>query len=239
MISIIIPAYREEKRIESCLRSVAAQTYGRERIETIVVDGDSPDRTREIAGKYADRVIRLKERGVGRARNAGARAAGGEILLFLDADTILDPSFVDRLVRFYSRRNVVCVSGALRAARSAKLKYRLYGFFHYRTVNAAMTATALVGRPLFSAVCCSCRHWAFDELGGFDEAMAIGEDLKFSLGMGKLGRCAVCRGARAFTSMRRSEALGLWEGVMIFFRNYMKILYRKEKPWIDDFPHID
>jgi len=239
MVSVIIPTYREEKRIEACLKSVAAQTVGREAIETIVVDSAGPDRTRELAGKYADKVIALAERGVGKARNAGAREAHGDILLFLDADTVLHPEFIERLERYYERHDAVCVAGRLRALRCARPGLRAYGALHYRAVNTAMALSAIAGSPLFSTVCCSCRTAAFDTLGGFDETLAVGEDLKFSLGMGRIGRCRVLPGPPAATSLRRSEALGVREGIMIFLRSYFRILFRKKRPGIEDFPHFE
>jgi len=67
----------------------------------------------EQSPKYAEKVINVKARGVGRARNAGAQKAKGDILLFLDADTVLDPRFLTELVESFSDNAVVCVSGAV------------------------------------------------------------------------------------------------------------------------------
>ena len=84
LVSVIIPTYCEEETIEGCLKSVENQHFDDGRIESIVVDSHSPDRTRELAGKTADKVLDLRARGVGRARNAGAKVADGQFLLFLD-----------------------------------------------------------------------------------------------------------------------------------------------------------
>jgi glycosyltransferase involved in cell wall biosynthesis len=82
-VSVIIPTYCEEAIIEGCLKSVVNQEFDG-RIETIVVDSHSPDNTRAVAEKCADKVIDVKARGVGKARNAGAKVAESQLLLFLD-----------------------------------------------------------------------------------------------------------------------------------------------------------
>lgn len=112
-VSIIIPTYCEEESIEWCLKSIQGQEFEKDRIETIVVDSNSPDNTRAIATKYAKKVINIKTRGVGKARNVGAQEAKGDILLFLDADTVLDPEFLINLAESFDDNEVVCVSGAV------------------------------------------------------------------------------------------------------------------------------
>jgi 1,2-diacylglycerol 3-alpha-glucosyltransferase len=96
LVSIIIPALNEEKYIEKTLKSVRRQTYPK--IEVIVVDNGSTDRTGEIAKKYANKVIVEEKRGIGIARNRGAKEAKGDILLFLDADTEIEKDCVEKIV---------------------------------------------------------------------------------------------------------------------------------------------
>lgn len=88
-ISVIVPARNEEETIEELLRQLAEM--GAE--EVIVVDGASTDRTAEIAGRYG----RLLRASAGRSlqMNAGAKAATGEVLLFLHADVRLAPGALD------------------------------------------------------------------------------------------------------------------------------------------------
>ncbi len=95
-VSVIIPAYNEEKFIEQCLLSVRNQTY--KQFELIVVDDGSKDRTVEISKKYADLVIKQNHLGCGMARNAGAKAASGDILVFIDADMRLHENCIYKLI---------------------------------------------------------------------------------------------------------------------------------------------
>ncbi|MCX7827224.1 MAG: glycosyltransferase, partial [Verrucomicrobiae bacterium] len=91
-ISVIIPAYNEERYLPTTLASLrqAADCYRRERgaeIEIIVADNNSSDRTADVARQCgADAVVREPINQISRARNAGARAARGEWLAFCDAD---------------------------------------------------------------------------------------------------------------------------------------------------------
>jgi glycosyltransferase involved in cell wall biosynthesis len=237
LVSIIIPTYCEEKNIEWCLKSIKKQTFNKSHIETIIVDSNSPDNTRTIAKKYTDKVINIKERGVSKARNIGAQKAKGRVLLFLDADTILDPEFVAKMYHSFTDPSVVCISGALIGLERRGIIDNLFKLFHYNFVNEIAALTARLGFPLFPTVCCACRKAVFDEIGGFDEGLAIAEDLTFSLKIGKVGKCLLNKKAKAYTSLRRVEKNGRMKNYFIYFRNYFRVFALNQKPWIGDFPH--
>lgn len=92
IVSIIVPAYNEEKYLEECLVSIKNQAYSS--IELVIVDDGSTDRTTEIAKKYADVFVTQKHQGPGIARNKGAGMAKGSILVFIDADMYLDKNYI-------------------------------------------------------------------------------------------------------------------------------------------------
>jgi glycosyltransferase involved in cell wall biosynthesis len=97
LVSIIIPAFNEEKVIGQLLGSIKKQTY--KKIETIVVDDASTDNTVEISKKYTKKVYRRvhAERSV--QRNFGAKKSKGSILFFLDADMVLSGNVVKDAVK--------------------------------------------------------------------------------------------------------------------------------------------
>lgn len=111
MISVIIPTFNEEESIAQCLVSLSHQTVPRSEYEIIVVDGGSKDATCEIAQKYADQVFLQTSKKVGGARNDGAKAAKGEIIATTDADCILPPSWVGRIIEDFKNPVVVQVYG--------------------------------------------------------------------------------------------------------------------------------
>ncbi len=95
LVSVIVPAYEGERFLAEALDSVRAQTYTN--VETIVVDDGSPDACAEIAAARGDvRLLREPHGGVAAARNAGLRAARGELFAFLDQD---DEWLPERLAR--------------------------------------------------------------------------------------------------------------------------------------------
>jgi glycosyltransferase involved in cell wall biosynthesis len=94
--SVVVAAYNEAKHIERCLASLASQS--RPALEVIVVDDGSRDATAILAQKCGARVIRTEHRGPAHARNVGAGAAEGEILIFVDADMACSSDFLAALV---------------------------------------------------------------------------------------------------------------------------------------------
>jgi glycosyltransferase involved in cell wall biosynthesis len=238
-ISVIIPTYCEEETIEGCLKSVVNQKFDYGRIESIVVDSHSPDDTQLVAKRSADKVLDLNARGVGRARNAGAKVAEGQILLFLDADTYLETNFVSEMYRAFADRRVVCVSGILKNLERLEPLDRLFAVSHYGFTNKLATISAHLGFPLFPSVCCGARKTVFMKVGGFREDIACAEDITFSREMGRVGKCVVNTKATAYTSVRRISKLGKKQMYSMYFKNYVKLFVLKQNPWVQDFPHIN
>jgi glycosyltransferase involved in cell wall biosynthesis len=114
MISVVIPAFNEEKLLPQCLEALATQTT-KQHFEVIVVDNNSTDRTAEIARSYAKRLnLRLlleKKRGRGAARKRGFAEAKGDIVFSTDADARVPPDWIERLLPYFKDRKVVGVSG--------------------------------------------------------------------------------------------------------------------------------
>lgn len=96
-LSIIIPTYNEQKYIEDCLKTLTVQTYSN--YEIIVVDDGSTDKTLDKIKNFKVKLLQQKHKGPALARNLGAKESIGEILVFLDADMIFAPDFLEKLVR--------------------------------------------------------------------------------------------------------------------------------------------
>ncbi|MCL5427597.1 MAG: glycosyltransferase family 2 protein, partial [Candidatus Marsarchaeota archaeon] len=91
-ISVVVPAVNEERYIGYMFEGLSRQVF--RNFEVIVVDGNSTDKTRDIARANGAKVIIEKRRGIGRARNVGAMTARGRIIVFIDADTKPSPTFL-------------------------------------------------------------------------------------------------------------------------------------------------
>lgn len=102
LVSIVMTMYNEAHVVEQAVETLLAQSY--RNIELILVDDCSKDNTLKVVGKYAKRknvrIIALrKNQGPGSGRNAGAKAARGKILVFIDADMVFDKDYVKGLIR--------------------------------------------------------------------------------------------------------------------------------------------
>lgn len=111
-LSVIIPVFNGEETIENCIRSVKNQSITPE--EIVVVDDCSYDSTHEKLQKISGIKIisHEKNKGVSSARNSGFRASSGNIVVFIDSDTVLEENFLEILVeKFESRHDVSAIGG--------------------------------------------------------------------------------------------------------------------------------
>jgi len=110
-ISIIIPAKNEEQLVRGCLVSLHALDYPKEKIEIIIVDGLSTDRTASVAREMGAIVISNAKQTVSPGRNIGFENARGELVAFTDADCIVDKKWLINCVHYFEDENVACVGG--------------------------------------------------------------------------------------------------------------------------------
>lgn len=113
IVSVIIPCYRQAHYLPAALESVFAQTYLS--VEIVVVNDGSDDDTEVVARRYADRIryVWKPNGGLSSARNAGIAAATGDYLLFLDADDLLHPDAISRLIEAVQHRpDRICLMGS-------------------------------------------------------------------------------------------------------------------------------
>ncbi|MDD4423957.1 MAG: glycosyltransferase family 2 protein, partial [Methanocorpusculum parvum] len=103
MISVVVPSFNEEEGIEPFLKSLCDQTLPRDQYEIIVVDGNSKDKTREIAEKYADKVFIQTSKKVGGARNDGVLASKYDLIVTTDADCFLPRPWLETIVKDFEK----------------------------------------------------------------------------------------------------------------------------------------
>lgn len=114
-ISVVVPAFNEEKNILSCLRAIYSQRRLPE--EVIVVDNNSTDNTSALVHKNfpAVRVVLEREQGIAAARDAGFRVATGDVVARTDADSLAPPCWIAEIERFFTEHpGVVAASGPIR-----------------------------------------------------------------------------------------------------------------------------
>jgi glycosyltransferase involved in cell wall biosynthesis len=184
MISFIVPAYNEEHELSGTLAAIWEAASGAARpYEIIVVDDASTDATRQIASGAGAKVIPINRRQIAASRNAGGRAAHGEYLFFVDADT--------RINRAHVSGGIAALEGGY-AGGSARVAMDgfvpIWGRMLLRGFSSVYFGLNLgAGAFLFTT------RRNFDAVGGFDEQYFAGEEVYFSLELKKLGGFKVLR----------------------------------------------
>jgi glycosyltransferase involved in cell wall biosynthesis len=205
MISFVIPAYNEELLLGRTLRALndAAGPSG-EQFEVVVVDDASTDCTAAVAREHGARVVPVNHRQIAAARNAGAREAHGEVLIFVDADTVVTGAAVRAAI------------GAIRAgAAGGGCAFRFDGRLPlYGRLMEAMAAPLYRALGLASGCFLFCTRAAFRAAGGFDERLFGAEEAALSRALRRQGRFVVLReyvttSGRKLRAHSAREVLGL------------------------------
>ncbi|MFA5766532.1 MAG: glycosyltransferase [Candidatus Paceibacterota bacterium] len=214
MISVIIPAYNEEKNIGSCLESLFSQKDATD-WEIIVVDNASSDRTAEIASGFPGvKIIKEPKKGVTLARNRGAAEARGDILFFLDADAIVSSDYLKRISeKFEKDKDLIVVSGPYSYAIDSNFYIKLALFFVYYFL--AWPAECFFNRFLGLASSLNAGNFAvvkkhFLEVGGFNENIALfGDEADLAYRLGKRGKIRFFLNLKVRSSARRFKKEGV------------------------------
>lgn len=204
-LSAVVPVYNEEKYLASTLESIAASAKRIEDFELIVVDNESTDGSRAIAGKYGARIVDEAEHNIGKVRNTGAKNAAGDVLVFVDADTLIPAELFAKIVDEMSDKQ--CVGGAVAIAYGDEMP-RLTGYYVGFCKWMAQFTSMRHGATQF------CRADIFAELGGYDTTIYVGEDIEFQTRLGrhaksKGGHSAFIEEPKVITSSRRFVRFGL------------------------------
>lgn len=184
--SVVIPTLREEHSIGPLLQSLLQQTLLPR--EIIVADGGSEDRTLEIVRGFEQgapggtQVLALSvPRGVSRQRNAGAARATSDLLVFMDADDRAAPDFLLRVARSYNRvRFAVACPWFCTREKEWAIRAAYFGF-------SALFWLGQGWLRVGSGVCIVVRRGVFEKVGGFDENLHLGEDVRLIRAASRFG----------------------------------------------------
>jgi glycosyltransferase involved in cell wall biosynthesis len=197
-VSIIIPARNEEKFIGKCLESIVRQTYRRDRLEIIVVDGMSTDRTREIAERFkmtspiSIRIIPNERRVTPVARNIGIKNARGDFICFLDAHAEYSPDYIARCTTHLAASNADVVGGNLSTmpyVPTAQARAIAEVLHHPLGVGGSRFRMGSPTPQWVDAVFGGCyRKGIFSEVGMFNENLIRSQDMEFFIRLKRAGK---------------------------------------------------
>lgn len=181
-LSIVIPAFNEERLIERCLQSIstslAANLTSGFTSEIIVVDNNSTDNTATLARQAGAQVVFEPINQIGRARNTGAAEATGDWLLFLDADSLITPELLGDILRMIQDgKNVGC-----------GCTLRMQGIPWWANAILQLWMGASILFRWASGAMLVCRSDAFRDVGGFTQELYAAEEIRLSKQLKRWGR---------------------------------------------------
>lgn len=233
MLSIIIPTLNEEKNIKGILSMISKGGFAD--YEVIIADAGSKDGTIEIC--RGNNCIITKGGLPARGRNAGAKVAKGDILLFMDADLKFAPKdFLKKAVKYFTDHDLAVASFPIMPQKN-----NIY--LNPVSMNVLYNYPQLLLKKLFpmGAMGIMVRKDIFERVGGFDESITLAEDHWFVQQAERLGKFDIIRDVTVYMPLRRFETDG-------YFRTGFKYLAcalnmgfcgRPERKIKYDFGHYD
>ena len=216
-ISVIVPAFNEEKLLPRCLEHIGRAVAGFHRreweVEVVVCDNNSTDRTGALALEAGARVVVEPVNQISRARNRGAAAATGDWLLFIDADSFPDLGLFEAVARAIESGRVVG-GGAL---------VRFDGVVGVGRVLVEVWNWISRWNRWMAGSCVFCDARVFHELGGFSQALYASEEIDFSRRLKRAARGSgrhveILTGHRLSSSGRKLHLYTLAEHARMFRR---------------------
>ena len=194
LVSVIIPTFNEEKYLPKLLECLVRQTYPK--LEIIVADADSQDKTRAIVSQYGFKLV--KGGNVAEGRNAGASSAKGKIYCFLDSDVLVEKNFINKSIREIIDRKLTIATCTFHPITHSKLiKYS------YKAYNSWVKLGAVIGIPRATGTCIFVRDWLFNKVKGFDASIKLAEDHSFAITCNKYGKFGHLESSAHYVSVRR------------------------------------
>ncbi|HYJ89335.1 MAG TPA: glycosyltransferase, partial [Pyrinomonadaceae bacterium] len=230
-ISVIVPAYNEEKYLGETLKSIHRavrflQKKDAVTTEVIVVDNESIDSTAAIASSFGASVIKESQHNVAAVRNSGANFAKGNVLVFVDADTIVPEELLWRIHEILV--SPTCFGGAVdtdyRPAKTSVKTYLQLWRILGKLAGVAQGATQF------------CRSEVYASLHGYDESIYMGEDVDFFWRMKRFakrnkGHACFIEDIHVVPSTRRFDQWSLWRTLISTNPFYVLAFRRRSKSW--------
>jgi len=233
-ISIVIPAYNEEKYIGPCLQSLVWQNTKRP-FEVILVDNNSTDNTKKVALSFKDRlnirVITEKQQGRGVARWRGFEEAKGEFLFSSDADTIFPPEWIEGFMKYFKNKKIVAVTSLCDIDDPSRRNKALFKFVHLVTNEGYRIA---LGHYCLYGFSYAIRRDIYIKAGKIDKNLNALDDVDLGRRVKKFGKIQLVRKMPVLTSNRRYKK-GVSRGLLEYLKPIIQLTLNKSKLTMNNF----
>jgi peptidoglycan/xylan/chitin deacetylase (PgdA/CDA1 family) len=221
-VSIVVPAYNEEELIAECVSSLKRQDYDGD-LEIIIVDNACTDKTHDIAASLGVKVLCERKQGYVHALRAGFSEACGDIIACTDADTMVPPDWISRIVKNLSRPGIVACSGVF-TFHDGPLPLRLLGEVAGRMNYHLAGANMAVWRSVYLAS------------GGLDPTVNMGADVELGQRITRIGKLFIDRKLVVKTSGRRWQ-FAFFQTILLYYLNDLSLAIFN-RPAFYNFPNI-
>ena len=215
-VSIIIPAYNEEKYIGACLASIKRQKFSG-KYEIILGDGKSKDSTVKIARDYGAKVVVENYGTPSGGRLAATKAARGKIFVFLSADVEVSPDYLEDICRVFDNKKVAWAMGRIEPSEGNALEKIGAGVLNIITQTFNPLGIAYVNADTLAA-----RADSYTRVGGFNPKLVTSEDTDLGKRLMWCGKFAFAGKAICYLSMRRVRKWGYARFVVFHTMNFFK-----------------
>lgn len=222
LISVVIPAFNEEKYVKECLLSLVKQKTTSQ-FEVLVVDNNSADSTVKIVNTFKNRlnlrVIMEKKQGRGAARARGFRQSRGEIILSTDADAILPADWLETLTSNLGGE-IVATTTSCKTLDLGPLKNTIFNFVQPTT---AILYRLIFGHFWLAGFSFAIKRAAYLASGGFNPNLQSLEDADLAFRVSRLGKIKFINKPVIFSGRRFKGGLlsGLFQYVHVFIKAYL------------------
>lgn len=179
LLSIIVIAHNEEKMLPLCLDSLMGLDYPKDKLEIVVVDNNSTDRTKDIIKKYPVKYAFEKKKGRASARTKGIKEASGKFIAFIDADCIADKNWIKNLVKGFTGDDIGGCGGKTLAYQLKTWVQKYIDSLEIYSHKYALDK-AICSLPFLFTNNAIFRFDVLDKVGLFDELFYVGEDVDIS-----------------------------------------------------------
>jgi glycosyltransferase involved in cell wall biosynthesis len=226
-ISVVIPAHNEEKYITACLESIKKSSINH-RVEIVVVLNRCIDNTKKISLVYGAKILENNSKNLSQVRNYGIRKSTGDIIVTIDADSIMSLGMLDEIIQIVKSGDYIGGGVLIKPERTS--------------TGIALTNTFLKVVLFFIGISAG-SFWFekkyFEKINGFDEKLLIGEDLDFAKRLKKYGKSinkkfGTLPHSYITTSCRKFDKYGDWHWFK-FMLFKPKQLLKQDKKFADEY----
>lgn len=224
LITVVVPAFNEEKYLRYCLESLRKQSY-RSNLEMIVVDNNSTDKTPQVAKEFGAEVISEKKQGYVFALKRGMDEAKGEIIAVTDADCEVAPNWLDKIAKAFRDKKIIGVTGNCRLSSSSKsfedVSHIMFHFF--------LVGTFRMRKPNMNGLNCAIRRDIYKKIGGIDTRFTMSPDVDLGMRLKKYGKVVYLKDLIVTTSARRFENR-IFQALLEYGKGYVYSVWLRKPP---------